>query len=130
MLLVADQNNRIALGGELAHLAMHLFDQRAGRVDDNPDSAGGGLLPHRRGDPVRAEDHLRPDRNMIDGLDENDAATRELLDDVALVDDFVKNIKRRAVFLKRPLHRLHRHLHPRAKAARLGNDDFFYCHAN
>ena len=52
----------------------------------------------------------------------------ELLNHIAVVDNLMKDIKWRTVFLERPLDSCHRHLHSGAKAARLGQDNFFDRH--
>src|SRR5262249_15547198 len=99
--LVPDEHDPVAALGEFPHLAVDLLDERAGRVDHALEAALARLAPYFGRDPVRAEHEPRLRGHFVDGLDEDDAAAGEVLDHVAVVDDLVKDVERRAVFLKR-----------------------------
>ena len=92
--LVADQDDRVALVGELARLDVDLGDQRAGRVD-RPQPALGGVVVHRRGDAVGGEDDHLALRHLGLLVDEDRAALAQLLDDVLVVDDLLAHVDRR-----------------------------------
>ena len=62
------------------------------------------------------------------GIDENDAAVAEALDDGPVVNDFVKDVNRRTVAAQRSFHRLYSHFYASAESTRLRYDDFSYCH--
>ena len=66
---------------------------------------------------------MRAGRDLVQLVDEHRAARAQILDDVAVVHDFVTHIDRRAVFLQRPLDDLDRPLDAGAEAAGLGQDD-------
>jgi hypothetical protein len=115
---VADEDDRVALGGELDRLAVDLGDQRAGRVD------GLQLAPrrvgvHRRRDAVGGEDGDRTPRDrVVELVDEDRPARAELLHDVLVVDDLLADVDGCAVELERTLDGLHSTVDPGAVAAR------------
>ena len=116
MALVADQDDRVSVGGEAAGLDVDLGHQRAGRVD-RAQAAGRGVLVHRRGDAVGGEDDHLALRHLGLLLDEDRAALRELLDDVLVVDDLLADVDGRAVEVERALDGLDGAVDPRAVAA-------------
>ena len=115
--LVADQHDRVALGGELLRLDVHLGHERAGGVD-RLQPARLGVRVHRRRDAVRGEDHGLALGHLGLLLDEDRAALAQLLDDVLVVDDLLAHVDGRAVQLERALDRLDGTVDARAVAAR------------
>jgi hypothetical protein len=117
---VADEDDRIALGGELQRLAVDLRHQRAGRVD-RAQAAALRLLVDRRRDAVGTEDGDRAlwDR-VVELVDEDRPALAQLLDDVLVVHDLLAHVDGRAVEVERVLDGLHGTVDPRAVAARCG----------
>ena len=122
MALVADQDDRVALGGELAGLDVDLGDQRAGRVD-RPQAARGGVGVHAGATPWAEKTTISPSGHLGLLLDEDRAALLELLDDVLVVDDLLAHVDRRAVEVERVLDRLHGAIDARAVAARRREQD-------
>ena len=61
--------------------------------------------------------------NLVELLDEDRAFGAQAFDDVAVVDDLVADIDRRAEFLERQLDDLDGSLNPGAKAARRAHHD-------
>ena len=119
---MADQHDLAVLASVAAAFVMHLGDQRAGGVDHRQTALGGRLLDPL-GDAVGGEDGHRAGRDLVQFVDEHRAAGAQILDDMAVVHDFVTHIDRRAVFLQRALDDLDGPLHAGAEAAGLGQDD-------
>ena len=120
--LVADQDDRVALLGELARLDVDLGDQRAGRVD-RPQAAVGRVGVNGRGDAVGGEDDQLALGDLGLRLDEDRAALGELLDHVLVVDDLLAHVDRRPVHVERLLDRLHGPVDAGAVTARGGEQD-------
>ena len=125
---VADQHDRVALGGELDRLAVDLGDQRARRVD-RPQRAPLGVGVDGRRDAVGGEDGDRAlgDR-VVELLDEDRPALAQLRDDVLVVDDLLAHVDRRAVQLERALDGLHGAVDAGAVAARRGEQELLDGH--
>ena len=121
---VADQDDRVVLGGELQRLAVDLGHQRARRVDRLQLPAL-GVRVHRRRDAVGGEDGDRAlgDR-VVELVDEDRAALAQGLDDVLVVHDLLAHVDRRAVQLERALDGLDGAVDARAVAARSGEQEF------
>ena len=118
--VVADEHDRVAVGGELLRLDVDLRHERARRVDRRQ-AALGRLRVHRRRHAVRGEDGRRAlGHGVVDLVDEDRAALAQLLDDVLVVDDLLAHVDRRAVELERALDGLHGAVDARAVAARGG----------
>ena len=98
-------------------LAVHLRDQRAGRVDRLQAAVGGGPDDGRR-DAVRAEDDVAALGHLVDLVDEHRALLLEPLDDVHVVHDLLADVDGRAVALQRLLDGDHRAVDAGAVAAR------------
>ncbi len=83
-----------------------------------------GFLGHGLRHAVGGEDH-RPVaiRHLVEFLDEHRALLAQRFDHVFVVNDFVADIDRRAVFFERALDRVDRPHHARAKAARRAQQD-------
>ena len=122
MALVPDQDDRVALLGELARLDVDLGHQRAGGVD-RAQAARRRVRVHARGDAVGREDDQRPLGDLGLLFDEDRAALCELLDHVLVVDDLLPHVDRRAVHLERVLDRLYGAIDAGAVAARRGEQD-------
>ena len=120
---VADEDDRVALLGELDRLAVDLGDQRAGRVDRVQAAAGGVRVDGRR-DAVGGEDGDGALRDAVAQLlDEDRAALAQLLDDVLVVDDLLAHVDGRAVELEGALDRLHGAVDAGAVAPRGGQEE-------
>jgi len=106
-----DEDDGVALAGELHGLAVDLGHQRAGRVD-RAQLPALGLRVDRRRDAVRREDRHRAlgDR-VVELLDEDRAALAQLLDHVLVVDDLLADVDGGAVQRERALDRLHGAVH-------------------
>ena len=123
MAIVADQNDRVALLGELDCFAVDLRHQRAGCVD-RLQFAFRGLGVNRRRDAVRREDGDSAFRDrVVQLIDEDRASVAELLDDVLIVDDLLAHVNGRAVGFERALDRLDGAVNSGAVAARGGKQD-------
>ncbi len=116
---MADQDELVALAAQLGHFHMDLGDQRTGGVEDLKAPAL-GLGLHGAADAVGAEDQHRPRRHIGQIVDEHGTALPQIVDDVAVVHDLVAHIDGRAKLGQRALDDLDCPVHPRAKAARLG----------
>ena len=120
--LVADQDDRVALGGELAGLDVDLGDQRAGRVDRAQPALLRVLVDAGRDAVGGEDDHLAlGDLGLL--LDEDRPALLELVHDVLVVDDLLAHVDGLAVEVERVLDRLHGAIDARAIAARRRKQD-------
>ena len=100
--LVADEEDLEVVAREAHRLAVHLGDERAGRVDGLQSPIGCRVHDGRR-DPVRAEHDVRALGHLVDLLDEDRALALELGDDVDVVHDLLAHVDRRAEALERLL---------------------------
>ena len=103
-------------------LAMDLGDQRAGGVGEQQPAAA-RLGRHRLGHAMRREHDQPVLGHLVQLLDEHRTQAAQLVDDVAVVDDLVADIDRRAVLAQGPLDHVDRALDPGAEAARAGEQD-------
>ena len=124
MALVADQDDRVALGGELLGLHVHLRDERAGGVDRLQPARSAFACTARR-DAVGGEDDRLALGHLGLLLHEDRAALAELLDHVLVVHDLLADVDRRAVQLERALDGLHGAVDAGAVAARGGQQQLF-----
>ena len=99
---VADEDHVAPVARVALHLHVHLGDQRAGGVEYGQ-PAYARLLHHRSGHPVRGEDDRGPLRHLAQLLDENRPETAQAIHHVAVVDDLVTHVDRRAEQLERTL---------------------------
>ena len=96
---VADQHD-LAAGAMMAlGLHMHLGDQRAGGVEDRASRRACAVGRHRLRHAVGGEHHRPVVGALVQLLDEHRAQRLQPLDHVAVVDDLVAHIDRRAVLL-------------------------------
>src|SRR4051794_10414691 len=118
MAFVADKENRVSFTGKAHGFEMNFGDQGAGGVD-GAQPALGGSLADGRGDAVSAIKDVGPVRDLVDRVNEDDAARAKALDDMAIMHDLVVNIERRAEKFESALQALDRHIHAGTKAARI-----------
>jgi hypothetical protein len=100
----------------------------SGQVASKMAAAALGLLLHGLGDAVGREDQRGAGRHLVQLLDEDGALGLEVVDHKGVVHDLVAHIDGRAELGQRPLHDLDGAIHPGAKAARLGQQDFLGAH--
>ncbi len=117
--LVADEQDLEVVAREAHGLAVHLGDERAGRVD-RLQAAIGCRVHDRRRHAVRAEDDVRALGHLVDLVDEDRALLLELGHDVDVVHDLLAHVDRRAVALERLLDGDHGAVDAGAVAARRG----------
>jgi hypothetical protein len=123
---VADEHDRVALGGESLRLDVNLRDERTCRVD-RAQSARERVRVDAWGDPMRREDDGRALRHLGLLVDEDRPARAQLLDDVLVVHDLLAHVHGCAVQVERPLDRLHGPVDAGAVAARLGEQQLLGC---
>ena len=104
---------------------MDLGHERTRGVD-HAQSAPLGLLPHRRGDAVSAEDHGRPVRHLVELVDEVGALGPKGLDHVPVVHDLLADVHGVRAHLQRELDDVDGAVHARAKTARSGEHDLLH----
>ena len=121
---MANHDELVAFLVQLGDFHVHLGDQRAGRVKD--------LEPARTGFPlnglahaVGAEHQRRARRHVGQLLDEDRAFLLQVIDHIGVVNDLMAHVNRRAKLGQRPLDDFNGAVHPGAKAAWLGQKDFF-----
>ena len=119
---VADEDDRAPLLRVPDRLEVDLGDERARRVD-HPEPPVRRGIPHRRRDPVRAEDHRRALGHLVQLVHEDGALLPKRLDHVAVVDDLAPHVDRHAHDLEGLLDDLDGPLDARAEASRARQDD-------
>ncbi len=120
---VADQHDLAAAAKMDFRLAVHLGDEWAGGVEVKEVPPGRGRR-HRLGDAVGGENHRLPGlRNFVEVLHEDRALRLEAVDDIAIMDDLMPHVDRRAIFGERQLDDLDSPVHPGAEAARAAEED-------
>src|SRR4029079_18977236 len=82
-----------------------------------------GFAAYRLRDAVRAEDHGRAVRHFLELINEDRALRTQLVDDIAVVHDFMAHIDRRAERLERALDDLDRAVDAGTESARIGEQD-------
>ncbi len=102
MIAVADQNQGAAFARKLQSFQMDFGHQGTGRVDDAQIPLFGFYANLGR-DAVSAEDQDGTYRNFFDGFDEDGAAATQLVNDVAVMHDFVMDVDRISVGFERQL---------------------------
>ena len=119
---VADQQDGAAGPVVALDLAVDLGDQGAGGVGEQQ-PAPARLGRHALGHAVGGEHDQPVLGHLVQLLDEHGAQAAQLVDDVAVVDDLVADIDRRAVLAQRLLDDLDGALDAGAEAARAGEQD-------
>jgi hypothetical protein len=102
---VADEDDRVAAGGEPAGLGVHLRDEGTGRVEHLQVALGAAPV-HLRGDAVGGEHQHGAGRDVLLGLDEDGAPAGQLRDHVAVVHDLAADVHGRPEVVEGPLHRV------------------------
>ena len=116
---MADQHDLVA-GIEVAlRFNVHLRDKRAGGVDEDH-LARPRLRRHRFRHAMGGEDDRPIHRAVVQFFDEHSAQPLQPLNHVAVVDNLVADIDRRAPLPDRLLNDLDGPVDPRAEAARGG----------
>ena len=126
--LVPDHDDLLALLAHACHFDVHLGDQRAGRVK-NAQAAPLGFLPYRERHAVGGEDHRVAGRHFIELVDEDGTLAAQVVHDELVVHDLVAHINRCSEALQCTLDDLDRAFDARAKAARVGEQDFLVVHS-
>ena len=119
---VADQHDIAARLGVTRDFHVHFRDQRTGRVE-HAQMARGGFAAHGLRNAVRAEDHGRAVGHFVELVDEHRAALAQIVDDEAVVHDFVAHVDRRAERFERALDDLDRAVDAGAETAGIGEED-------
>ena len=122
---MAYQQQMIALPMAMARLHVHFRHQWAGRINVIQ-ILGIGAIDHRLRYSVRTKHHRTRAvglRNIIDLVDEYDAARPEIINDILVMDDLMPDIHGRAVHHKQAVDNLHGALDSGAKPMRIGNPD-------
>ena len=120
---MADQQHRAARVVMALGLAMHLGDQRAGGVDDRAACGGAASAGTALGTPCAENTTGRSSGTSSSSSTKTAPLASQALDDVAVVDDLVADIDRRAVALERALDDLDGAVDAGAEAARAGEQD-------
>ena len=115
---MADQHQRIALLGKFDRLNVDLGDQRAGGVN-HLEIAAFAALAHRRRNAVGRVDDALAVRHVVDLVDKDRALFRQLIHNIAVMDNFAAHVDGRAKGFKGDLDDVDRAHHSGAKAARL-----------
>ena len=115
---MADEHQRIALLGKLDGLDVDLGDQRAGGVDDLEIAAFAAARGPRAKRHGRVDDALAVG-HVVDFVDEDRALFRQLIHNIAVMDDFAAHINGRAEGFKGDLDDVDGAHHAGAKTARL-----------
>src|SRR5215472_14228108 len=116
---MAYQDDLAALVRIALTLDVYLGNERAGGVDDREPPVSRTFLDHF-GDPVGAEYRDAALRDLVDLVDKMRALGAQPLDDVTIVNDFVTDEDRRAIFFESALDDLDRALDAGAEASWLG----------
>src|ERR1035441_2688718 len=99
---VTDQHQRVALLGELDGLKMDLGDKRAGGVND-PEIAASAALTNRGRHAMGAVDDALAVGHVVDLVDKNCALFRQLVHNIAVMDDLAADVDGRAEGLQSDL---------------------------
>ncbi|MNC44449.1 hypothetical protein D3C75_933550 [compost metagenome] len=119
---VADEDALLAVAAVAGHLQVHLGDQRAGGVE-HLEATARGLVAHRLGDTVGAEDDDDVVRHLVQLFDENRPARAQILDHELVVHHFMAHVDRRAEHFQGAIDDLDRAVDAGAEAAGVGEGD-------
>ncbi len=86
-----------------------------------------GDVPNLRPDSVGAVDQAPAFGNLVDRVDEDNAAAAEALDDVIVVHNLVVDVERRTEQLQSTIERADRHDDAGTKAMGIGQNDSHRC---
>ncbi len=119
---MADQHHAAADAAQPRDFHVHLGDQRTGGIE-HLEVALIGLLAHGLRHAMRAEDHGGAIGHFVQLLDEHRAVGAQLVDDIAVVHDFVPHVDRRAERFQRALDDGDGAIDAGAEAAGIGEQD-------
>ena len=114
---VADEHQRIPLLGEFDGLKVHLGYKRAGGVDHLEVAAFAALADGRR-NAVRRVDHALAVGHVVDLVDKDRAFFRQLVHNIAVMDDLAAHVNGRAEGFKGDFDDVDGAHHAGAKTAR------------
>ena len=115
---MADQHQRVALLGKLDRLDVDLGHQRAGGVN-HLQAAALAALAHRGRNAVGRVDDALAVGHVVDFMDKNRALFRQLIHNIAVMDNLAAHVDGRAKGFQSDLDNVDRAHHAGAKAARL-----------
>ena len=118
LVAMSNQHQRIALLGEFDRLDMDLRHQRTGGVN-NLQPALLGPVTDRRRNPMRGINNPGAFRDLIQLIDEDRALLRQISHNIAVMNDFLADVDRRAKGIQRNLDDVDGTHNTCAKAARL-----------
>ena len=121
---MADEHQRIALAGKLDGFKMDFGDQRAGGVD-HLEIAAFAAFANRRRNAVGTVDDALAVGHIVDVVDEDCALFRQLIHNIAVMDDLAAHIDGGAEGFKGDLHDVDGADHAGAKAAWLKQQNLF-----
>ena len=120
-------NHEELLLGQLGHFNVDLGHQRAGGIK-NAKAPALGLLLHGLAHAVGREHQGGTGWHLGQVFDEDRAARFQVIDHIGVVHNFMAHVDGGTKFEQRPLDDLDRTIDPGAKAARLGQENFFGLH--
>ncbi len=123
MIVVADDQDIIALGMVFFHHPVDTADQRTGGVDGLETEKTGPQFD-QAGNPVGAEDADTAGGNIRQILDKNCAELLQFLENMTVVDNLVQDIYRCAIPLEAEANGFNGPLNPGAEPPRLSKDNF------
>ena len=116
--VVADQHDRVPVGGVAARLDVHLRDERAGRVDRVQASRAAAFARTDGATPCAEKTTVAPSGTSRSSSTKIAPRRLEVAHDVGVVDDLLAHVDGWAVQLERPLDGLDGALDPGAEPAR------------
>ena len=119
---VADHHDRASVLAHPRHFDMDFGDEGARRIE-HPQSARLGVGAHGAGDAVRREHDGASGRNLVQLLDEHRAFRLQVVDDEAVMNDFMAHVDRRAELRERLLDDRDRAVDTGTETARVREDD-------
>ena len=121
---MADHDDLVAVLIQTRHFAVHLGNQRASGIK-HAKTALRRFLLHRLGYAVRRINQRGAGRHICQFFDKNSSFGAQIVHHEFIVHHFVPHINRRAKQLQCPFHNIDGTVHPRAKAARIGQHNGF-----
>src|SRR3546814_882907 len=122
MTTMTDHDDLAPRRAHARHFDMNLGHQGASGIEYLK-SHGLGLGPHRLGHAMRGKHHNGARRRFVQFVDENGALLPQVLNHIAVMDNFVPHINWRAMQLERPLDNIDGAVDTGAKPPGLGQYD-------
>jgi hypothetical protein len=119
---MTDEEDGVTIAGIFQNFHVNFGDKRAGGVDLNEAARLRGLFDQRR-NAMRRIDENGAGWNVGDVVDESDAARTEVLDYVAVMNDFVIDVNRCAAKFENFVDAIDGHIDTGAETARVGEND-------